>query len=114
MDDLEAQIAKSLSKTMLHKGSVDDKAADIARFVQDCKSQSVAEADMATVDRKLRDASVGDIDLMNGSHDGFDGSRSWTRSPTMPARPRKLSTSPVGSLDLFPRPCCTTLLDISA
>ncbi|MDA0749806.1 MAG: hypothetical protein O2964_03730 [Verrucomicrobia bacterium] len=34
MDNLEAQIAKSLSKTMLHNGSTDDKAASIARYLE--------------------------------------------------------------------------------
>lgn len=34
VDSLEAQIAKSLSKTMLHNGSIEDKAASIARYVE--------------------------------------------------------------------------------
>ena len=34
MDNLEAQIAKSLDKTMLHKGSTADKAALIARYLE--------------------------------------------------------------------------------
>ena len=34
MDSMEAQIAKSLSKTMLHNGSTEDKAASIARYLE--------------------------------------------------------------------------------
>ena len=38
MDNLEAQIAKSLEKTMLHKGSTTDKAAFIARYLETLKA----------------------------------------------------------------------------
>lgn len=38
MDELEAQIAKSLSKTMLHKGPVEAKSAAIARFLETLKA----------------------------------------------------------------------------
>lgn len=53
MENLESQIAKSLDKTMLHKGSTTDKAAFIARYLETLKAPPSVIAARSKTNREL-------------------------------------------------------------
>jgi len=53
MENLESQIAKSLDKTMLHKGSTTDKAAFIARYLETLEAPPSLITSRSETDREL-------------------------------------------------------------